>query len=129
MSVRTVYQTNKRIWDWISYGTYKSNDGHVVTADDLWGHKDAGTERDIGEIFDEIVANRTRTTQIGPNDPLPWDGVFQLPTGAEQTLPTYTDTLKEQRRKEGRCEECGELLPMSIHGLLECPHKKNGVHV
>lgn len=29
--------------------------------------------------------------------------------------------LREQRKKEGRCQECGDLLPMSIHGLLDCP--------
>ena len=28
---------------------------------------------------------------------------------------------REERKREGRCEECGALLPMSIHGLGECP--------
>lgn len=29
--------------------------------------------------------------------------------------------VKAKRKAEGRCEECGELLPMSVHGLGECP--------
>lgn len=29
--------------------------------------------------------------------------------------------VKAKRRREGRCEECGELLPMTRFGLGECP--------
>lgn len=33
---------------------------------------------------------------------------------------------KAKWKKEGRCEECGDLLPMSIWGLGDCPkHPKN----
>ncbi len=33
---------------------------------------------------------------------------------------TGYETIRETRKKEGRCEECGELLPISVHGLGEC---------
>ena len=41
---------------------------------------------------------------------------------------SYTsDDQKKKWKEEGRCEECGTLLPMSIWGLGECPnHPKPG---
>ncbi len=35
--------------------------------------------------------------------------------------PTPSADQKKKWKEEGRCEECGTLRPMSIHGLLDCP--------
>ncbi len=33
-----------------------------------------------------------------------------------------SDEDRKKRKEAGQCEECGTLLPMSIHGMGECPH-------
>ncbi len=42
-----------------------------------------------------------------------------------QTMPEWFFGSNEEQKKkwkeEGKCEECGLLLPMSIHGLGDCP--------
>lgn len=40
---------------------------------------------------------------------------------------SHSDDQKKKWKDEGRCQECGHLLPMSIWGLGECPyHPKPG---
>lgn len=66
-------------------------------------------------------------------------GTVTLPNGFKFTTPSLNDSHdhfwvsasgsswgvseedKKKRKEEGRCETCGELRPMSIHGLLDCP--------
>jgi hypothetical protein len=55
-----------------------------------------------------------------------------LPTSVDgQWLGDYDHSSRDEQKKkwkeEGRCEECGHLREMSIHGLLDCPyHPKPG---
>lgn len=40
---------------------------------------------------------------------------------ADTHTPYSSETLRAERKAEGRCLECGDLLPMSSWGLGECP--------
>lgn len=94
------------------------------------------------EMLDSTAANRTRpsdtswpyqapkTITVSPDDPLPWNATINNnpPEAGTDYSQTFNDTLRTQRRKEGRCEECGELRPMTAFGLGDCKFKLQGVH-
>ena len=49
-----------------------------------------------------------------------------LPVGMNAWSMGPTPAERIQRKDSGCCEQCGQLLPMSIHGLLACPlHEEN----
>jgi hypothetical protein len=55
--------------------------------------------------------------------PLPGDTITpsQLDWSGVNIGSWITEEQQAKWRAEGRCESCGDLLPMSIHGLGECP--------
>ena len=44
-----------------------------------------------------------------------------LPKPSQAQAGSSYEDERKKRRENGDCEECGKPLPMSIHGLLECP--------
>jgi hypothetical protein len=56
-----------------------------------------------------------------PNLTLTGSGPGWLGTWGEQPEPV-SDYQKKTWKDEGRCQECGTLLPISIWGLGECPN-------
>ena len=64
----------------------------------------------LGSVISPLT---TTTVKLPPGQQIDWGN-----------LPLTGWVNDEQRAKwkeEGKCEECGTLLPMSIHGLCECP--------
>ncbi len=71
-------------------------------------------------------------------DEIELEALLTLPNGTQLNLDALymgdygydshvSDEQKQKWKNEGRCQECGTLLPMSIWGLGECPqHPKPG---
>jgi len=81
------------------------------------GFNDEKDEEIELEDLDTLI-NSTLGNFSTPESAMPGGYWYNGPQ--QPSKPALTEILRESRKSLGQCVKCGELLPISIHGLLPC---------